>query len=71
MADVRSTRENASPSIAPADNHSAATQTQAGAFTGDITVGIGSFATTGGSNLRLVADTNYSGTVTVTLTASN
>ena len=49
----------------------AATQTQAGAFTGDITVGIGSFATTGGSNLRLVADTNYSGTVTVTLTASN
>lgn len=49
----------------------AATQTQASAFTGDITVGIGSFATTGGGTLRLVADTNYSGTVTVTLTASN
>ena len=49
----------------------AATQPRATAFTGDITVGIGSFATTGGSGLRLVADTNYSGTVTVTLTASN
>jgi hypothetical protein len=49
----------------------AATQTRDTAFTGDITVGIGSFATTGGSNLRLVADTNYSGTVTVTLTATN
>lgn len=49
----------------------AATQTQASAFTGDITVGIGSFATTGGGTLRLVADTNYAGTVTVTLTASN
>lgn len=49
----------------------AATQTRNTAFTGDITVGIGSFATTGGSSLRLVADTNYSGTVTVTLTATN
>lgn len=48
-----------------------ATQTQANPFSGDITVGIGSFATTGGSTLRLVADTNYTGTVTVTLTASN
>ena len=54
-----------------ATTNPAATQTQASAFTGDITVGIGSFATTGGSNLRLVADTNYNGTVTVTLTASN
>lgn len=48
-----------------------ATQSRDTPFSGDISVGIGGFATTGGSNLRLVADTNYSGTVTVTLTASN
>ena len=47
----------------------AATQSRDSAFTGPITVGIGGFATTGGSALRLVADTSYRGTVTVTLTA--
>lgn len=49
----------------------AATQSRATAFTGPITVGIGGFATGGGSALRLVADTNYRGTVTVTLTAAD
>ncbi|MCX7284620.1 MAG: hypothetical protein NTX28_11365 [Novosphingobium sp.] len=43
-------------------------QTRATPFTGPITVGIGSFATTGGAALRLVADTTYRGNVTVTLT---
>lgn len=47
----------------------AATQSRDTAFTGPITVGIGGFATAGGSALRLVADTTYRGTVTVTLTA--
>ncbi|MBB4613562.1 hypothetical protein [Novosphingobium taihuense] len=37
-------------------------------FSGPISVGIGSFTTTGGAALRLVADTSYRGTVTVTLT---
>jgi len=50
--------------------NTAATQIRATAFTGDITVGIAGFATSGGSTLRLVADTNYSGLVTVTLTAA-
>lgn len=49
----------------------AATQTRDTAFSGPITVGIGSFATTGGNTLRLVADTQYRGTVTITLTAVN
>ena len=49
----------------------AAIQTRDSAFTGPITVGIGSFATTGGSSLRLVADTQYRGLVTITLTAVN
>lgn len=46
----------------------AARQARSTPFTGPITVGIASFATTGGSALRLVADGSYSGTVTVTLT---
>lgn len=37
-------------------------------FTGPISVSIGNFATSGGAALRLVADTSYRGTVTVTLT---
>lgn len=49
----------------------AATQTRDTAFSGPITVGIGGFATTGGNTLRLVADTQYRGTVTITLTAVN
>jgi len=60
----------ASTSTATAVNP-AATQTRDSAFSGPITVGIGSFATTGGSSLRLVADTQYRGLVTITLTAVN
>lgn len=53
-----------------AASNTAATQTRATAFTGDIAVGISGFATGGGNALRLVADANYSGLVTVTLTAA-
>lgn len=49
-------------------NNPAAIQQRTTAFSGPITVGIADFATTGGSGLRLVADTSYRGTVTVTLT---
>ena len=38
-------------------------------FTGQITLTLSGFATTGGSNLRLVSDPNYSGAITVTLAA--
>lgn len=50
--------------------NSAATQSRDTAFTGDITVALSNFATAGGNALRLVADTNYLGTVTVTLAAA-
>lgn len=48
-------------------SNSAAVQQRDTAFTGDIVVGVSDFTTGGGSTLRLVADTNYLGTVTVTL----
>ncbi|MFO1255487.1 MAG: hypothetical protein U1E37_07435 [Sphingomonadaceae bacterium] len=51
--------------------NAAATQGRATAFTGDITVAISDFATTGGNALRLVADEDYRGLVTVTLAAVN
>ena len=51
--------------------NAAATQSRDSAFTGPITVALSGFATGGGSALRLVADTSYRGTVTVTLTAVN
>ena len=51
--------------------NSAATQTRVSAFTGDITVAISGFTTTGGDSLRLVADDTYRGLVTVTLAAVN
>lgn len=54
-----------------AASNAAATQSRTTAFTGDITVGIGGFATGGGSALRLVADTSYQGLVTVTLAVAN
>ena len=60
----------ASYNTATATN-SAATQTRASAFTGDITVAISGFATNGGNSLRLVADDNYLGLVTVTIAAVN
>lgn len=52
-------------------SNSAATQTRASAFTGDITVAISNFSTDGGANLRLVGDDSYRGVVTVTLAAVN
>jgi len=51
--------------------NAAATQTRASAFSGDITVHIGDFATTGGAALRPVADNSYLGTVTITLATAN
>lgn len=53
-----------------AASNAAATQTRDSAFTGDITVGIGSYATAGGNALRLVGDLDYRGVVTVTLSAA-
>ncbi len=46
-----------------------AAQTRGSAFTGDITVSIGTFSTNGGAALRLIADPAYLGSVTVTLAA--
>jgi hypothetical protein len=46
-------------------------QTRDTAFTGPITVSLANFATGGGAALRLVSDTRYAGTVTVTLAAVN
>jgi hypothetical protein len=54
-----------------AASNPAAVQQRPTAFTGDITVGVSSFTTAGGSALRLVADTSYLGTVTVTLAVVN
>lgn len=50
--------------------NAAATQNRDTAFSGDITVGVSEFGTVGGATLLLVADTNYRGTVTVTLAAA-
>lgn len=49
----------------------AATQSRPAPFTGDITVGISGFSTVGGNALRPVADTSYTGLVTVTLSVAN
>ena len=46
-------------------------QTRGDAFSGDIVLDIGTFSTSGGSALRLVADPVYQGSVTVTLTIAN
>jgi len=51
--------------------NAAAVQSRDSAFSGDITVGIANFATTGGATLRPVADTSYRGLVTVTLSAAD
>jgi hypothetical protein len=53
-----------------AASNPAATQTRSTAFTGDITIGVSTFATVGGPALRLVADPAYQGLVTVTLAAT-
>ena len=54
-----------------AASNPAATQTRPTAFSGDVTVAISGFATTGGQNLRLIADNSYRGVVTVTIAAVN
>jgi hypothetical protein len=54
-----------------ATSNPAATQARNTAFTGNIAVGISNFSTDGGSNLRLVADPEYHGLVTVTLTVAD
>ena len=51
--------------------NSAATQTRPTSYTGDVSVAISGFSTTGGNALRLVADNNYRGLVTVTIAAVN
>lgn len=51
--------------------NAAAIQSRNTAFAGDITVGVSNFATAGGAPLRLVADNQYLGQVTVTLTAAD
>ena len=48
-----------------------ATQLRNTAFTGDITVSIGTFSTGGGNALLLVADPAYLGSVTVTLAVAS
>ncbi len=57
--------------VTGAASNPAAVQTRATAFSGDITVSIGSFSTGGGATQRLVADTNYQGNVTVTLAVAS
>jgi hypothetical protein len=54
-----------------AATNAAATQSRSTAFTGNITVGVANFTTGGGNTLRMVADTNYQGLVTVTLAVAN
>jgi hypothetical protein len=49
----------------------AASQGRADAYTGDVVVSLGAFATAGGEQLRLVSDPVYRGVVTVTLAAAN
>jgi hypothetical protein len=51
--------------------NAAAVQARNTAFTGNIVVGVSSFTTGGGNTLRMVADTNYQGLVTVTLAVAN
>jgi hypothetical protein len=57
--------------VTGAASNPAAVQTRATAFSGDITVSVGNFATDGGATQRLVADTNYQGNVTVTLAVAS
>lgn len=54
-----------------AGTNPASVQQRANAFTGDVTVAIGGFSTDGGNALRLVSDTNYLGSVTVTLAVAS
>ena len=54
-----------------AQSNPGAVQSRDDAFTGAITVSVSGFATTGGNTLRPVADTEYSGLVTVTLSAAD
>lgn len=49
----------------------AASQSRSSPFTGEIFVGVSGFATAGGAALRPVADNQYLGRITVTLSAAN
>lgn len=53
-----------------ASTNPGATQVRASAFTGDIAVGVSNFVTAGGASLRPVADDEYLGEITVTLSAA-
>lgn len=54
-----------------AGSNAAATQSRPTPFTSDIIVGISAFSTVGGTALRPVADTSYTGLVTVTLAVAS
>lgn len=51
--------------------NAAASQTRQTAFSGDITISLSNFTTTGGNALRLVADPLYQGIVTITLAVAS
>lgn len=73
--DYVATASNWAPAPAVFDTaaatNAAAVQVRENAFTGDIAVSVDGFSTTGGNGLRLVADDDYRGTVTVTLAAAD
>ena len=73
--DYVATAANWAPTPATFDTAAAANpnavQVRDSAFSGDIAVSVDGFATTGGDSLRLVADADYRGTVTVTLAAAD
>lgn len=73
--DYLATASGWSPTDAMFDTAAAAnpnaSQIRDSAFTGDISVVVSDLATTGGDTLRLVADTEYRGTVVVTLAAAD
>lgn len=73
--DFTATASNWSPTdavfVTGAASNAAAVQQRNDAFTGDISVSVTDLATRGGDTQRPVADSEYRGTVTVTLAAAN
>lgn len=73
--DYLATASGWSPVAAEFDTAAAANpnavQLRDSAFTGDISVLVSDLSTTGGDSLKLVADTEYRGTVVVTLAAAD
>lgn len=63
--------DTAASTTTSAVENPAASQTRTSPFTGPITVTISNFTTTGGSSLLMVSDTNYVGSVTVTLAVAS